>query len=167
VAELRPGILEGRGKNAVAKLLSEKLIVPKIYFDARWPSRTMSVDVLAVDRSGAGEIHVVEILVNQQQLVTTIRNLIRVPAQYKYLAYFHRGENERTLFDPEAEPDQRLYARDGLGRIGTICLYEEAPGEALSGDIEIEPERFRVPADLNQEIDRYLDKHPPDIAIRA
>jgi hypothetical protein len=62
VAELKSGILEGRGKNAVAQLFSKKLIVPKIYFDARWPNRMTHVDVLAVDRSGAGDVHVVEIV---------------------------------------------------------------------------------------------------------
>jgi hypothetical protein len=167
VAERRYGILEGRGKNAVAQLLSRKLIVPKIFFDARWPNRTTRVDVLAVDRSGAGDVHVVEIAANRHHLATTIQKLIRIPAQFKYLAYFDLSDEEKPLFDPDSEPDRRLYARDGLGRIGTICLYEGEPGEALSGNVAVEPERFRVPGDLYQEIDRYLDKHTPDIAIRA
>ena len=165
--ETRPGILEGRGKNAVAELLSRKLIVPKIFFDARWPSRTVSVDVLAVDRSGAGDVHVVEIATNKHRLPMTIRNLIRIPAQFKYVAYFSLTDNQETLFDPDSDPDARLYARDGLGRIGTICLYQGDPGNALHADVMVEPERFRVPPNLYPEIDRYLDKHTPDIAVRA
>src|ERR1700723_1836751 len=52
---------QGRAKNAVADLLSRQLIVPKVFFDAHWPSRKSRVDVLAVDRSGSGEVHVVEV----------------------------------------------------------------------------------------------------------
>jgi hypothetical protein len=163
---MRSGILEGRGKNAVAQLFSQKLIVPKIFFDARWPSRATQVDVLAVDRSGAGDVHAVEIKVSKYQLATTIRNLIRLPAQYKYLAYFSGSDEQETLFDPESEPDGRLYAPDGLGRIGTICLYQEEPTDALVAKVVIEPERFQVPPNLYEEIDRYVDKHTPDIAIR-
>jgi hypothetical protein len=167
VAEIKSGILEGRGKNAVAQLFSQKLIVPKIFFDARWPGRTTHVDVLAVDRSGAGDVHVVEIAVNRHQLATTIRNLIRIPAQYKFLAYFSLSDEQDTLFTSDSEPDRRLYAPDGLGRIGTICLFQGDPGDALIAEVIVEPERFRVPPKLYEEIDRYLDKHTPDIAIRA
>jgi hypothetical protein len=166
VAEMRSGILEGRGKNAVAQLLSQKLIVPKIFFDARWPNRTTHVDVLAVDRSGAGDVHVVEIKVSKYQLATTIRNLIRLPAQYKYLAYFGLIDEQETLFTSDSQPDRRLYAPDGLGRIGTICLYQGDPGNTLNAEIIIEPERFQVPPDLYKETDRYVDKHTPDVAIR-
>lgn len=165
--ERRTGVLKGRGKNAIAQLLSNKLIVPKIFFDARWPNRTAHIDVLAVDRSGAGDVHVVEIAMNKRDFAATVRKLIRVPAQFKYLAYFSLGDEEEPLFNPLSEPDLRLYARDGLGRIGTISFCEGDPGEALRGEILVEPERFRVPGDLNQEIDRYLDRHTPDIAIRA
>ena len=167
VPEMKLGILEGRGKNAVAQLFSQKLIVPKIFFDPRWPGRTTHVDVLAVDRSGAGDVHVVEIAVSKQQLATTIRNLIRVPAQYKYLAFFSLSDEQEMLFTPDSESDNRLYAHDGLGRIGTICLYQGEPGEALIAEIQVEPERFRVPASLYEEIDHYLDKHTPDISIRV
>jgi hypothetical protein len=167
VAERRTGVLKGRGKNAIAQLFSNKLIVPKIFFDARWPNRTVHVDVLAVDRSGAGDVHVVEIAMDKHDLATKIRKLIRVPAQFKYLAYFSLSDEQETLFTSDSEPDRRLYATDGLGRISTICLYQGDPGDALMAEIMIEPERFRVPGDLNQEIDRYLDRHTPDIAIRA
>ena len=166
MAEMRSGILEGRGKNAVAQLFSQKLIVPKIFFDAGWPSRTTQVDVLAVDRSGAGDVHAVEIKVSKHQLATTIRNLMRLLAQYKYLAYFSLSDEQETLFTPDSERDGRLYAPDGLGRIGTICLYQGDPGAALIAEIEIEPERFQVPSTHYEEIDRYLDKHTPDIAVR-
>jgi len=156
VAE-RPEILEGRVKNAVARLLSQRLIVPKIYFDAHWPTRATHVDVLAVDRSGAGEIHVVQVVANGHPLPAALRNLMRIPAHYKYLAGFGSALG----------PDKRFYAPDGLGRIGTISLLRRNPGDMLEGEVLVEPERFRVPSNLYQEIDRYVEKHAPDIAIRA
>jgi hypothetical protein len=169
VPETRSEILHGRGKNAVAELFSKKLIVPKIFFDARWPSRTEQVDVLAVDRSGAGDVHVVEIkTISSHRLTATIRDLMRIPAQYKYLAYLDpSGGEAEPLFVSDSEPDKCLYAQDGLGRVGTIRLFQGGPGEALNAVFEVQPERFRVPANLFPEIDRYLDKHTPDIAIRA
>ena len=88
--------------------------------------------------------------------------------RYKYLAYFDlSGGQEEAWFVSDSEPDNCLYAHDGLGRIGTIRFFQGEPGETLNAEIEVEPERFRVPANLNPEIDRFLDKHTPDIAIRA
>ncbi len=169
--ETKSKLLEGRGKNAVAQFLSRKLIVPKIFFEAQWPNRGQRVDVLAVDRSGAGDVHVVEVkmvMINKHRLASTLRDLTQIPAQYKYLAYFDpAGAQGEPLFVSGSERDKCLYAHDGLGRVGTIRLYQGEPGEALIAEIEVEPERFRVPANLYPEIDRYLDKHTPDIAIRA
>src|ERR1700687_1182099 len=62
-ATLSPEQQEARAKNAVADFLFRQLIVPKVFFDAPWPNRSSRVDVLAVDRSGTGEIHVVEVKV--------------------------------------------------------------------------------------------------------
>lgn len=161
-------ILVGRGKNAVAQLFTKKLIVPKIFFEAHWPNRTSVVDVLAVDRSGAGDLHAVQILTNARRIESSLTTLKRIPAHFKYLAYFSLFDDEiLPIFDPEAEPDQRLYAADGLGRVGTICLYQGDPGDTLIADIQVQPERFRVPPALYGDIDKYVQKHPADIAIRV
>ncbi len=166
MVELKSAIPEGRGKNAVAQLLSRRLIVPKIFFDAEWPDRKARIDVLAVDRSGAGDVHAVEIKVGKTQLDAAIRSLVKLPAQYKYLAYFSPGNGEKPLFPPDSDSCQRLYARDGMGRVGTIHLNQVDPRKTLTAEIEIYPERFQVPPSLYQEIDRYADKHTPDLAIR-
>jgi hypothetical protein len=169
VRPLAPKILEGRGKNAVAQLFTKHLIVPKIFFEAHWPNRTTVVDVLAVDRSGAGDLHAVEILADAKRVDEALAKLSRIPAHFKYIAYFSlldEGESV-SIADPEAEPDERLYATDGLGRVGTICLYQGGPRDALIADIAVQPERFRVPAGLYGDIDKYVQKHPADIAIRV
>jgi hypothetical protein len=63
------------------------LIVPKIFFEARWPNRTTVVDVLAIDRSGAGDLHAVEIVPVASRIESSLAMLSRVPAHFKYLAY--------------------------------------------------------------------------------
>jgi hypothetical protein len=169
VRPLAAKIIEGRGKNAVAQLFTKNLIVPKIFFEARWPNRTTVVDVLAIDRSGAGDLHAVEIVPVASQIESSLAMLSRVPAHFKYLAYFSLSDEDEALriFDSSREPDESLYAADGLGRIGTICLYQGEPGDALMAEIQVEPERFRVPAGLYGDIDKYVQKHPADIAIRV
>ena len=163
----RHRILEGRGKNAIAELFSKKLIVPKIFFDANWPNRATKIDVLAVDRSGAGDVHLVEVLTTASRLPAAIRTLSMIPGQFKYVAYFSLSDEEEEIFSPEGTPDERLYAPDGVGRIGTICLFQGEPAEAMLAEVIVEPERFRVPHKFNQEIDRYLEKHVPDVALRV
>ena len=47
----------GRAKNAILAYLEKTLYVPKIYIDASWDGHT--VGLLAIDRDGAGDVHVV------------------------------------------------------------------------------------------------------------
>src|SRR5271166_2258376 len=48
---------KGRAVNAVAEVLQKKLLVPNIYLEPH--SHPLAVDVLAVDRAGAGDLHAV------------------------------------------------------------------------------------------------------------
>jgi hypothetical protein len=154
-------IQEGRAKNAVARLFVESLIVPKVYFNARWPNRESLVDVLAVNRSGAGDIYVAEIALTNTAAWDRIGKLHATPAHFKYLALF-----DISAFFNEEYQDPRLYAEDGLGRIGLVSLYEEN-GSALRAKTKLEPERFRVVGDIFQRVDKFLKAHEPDILIRV
>ena len=151
---------EARAKTAVADFLFRQLIVPKVFFDASWPNRNHRVDVLAVDRSGSGEIHVVEIKVGSAVLAAaeeTIDKLAQVPAHFKYLAVF---DNKNYRLN-----DRILYAPDGMGRIGVIQVKEDDAGN-LSAEFQIRPERFRLDSSIFKSIDRFTAKHPPDLEIR-
>ncbi len=44
---------------AVARLFIRTLTVPQIFFEAAWPDSDTHVDVLAIDRAGSGDLHVV------------------------------------------------------------------------------------------------------------
>ena len=156
---LRPEQQEARAKNAVADFLVHQLIVPKVFFDAPWPNRQSRVDVLAVDRSGSGEIHVVEVKVgtNLGELEEAIANIGRIPAHYKYLALFD-NKNYRVK-------DRILYAPDGMGRVGVIQVKEDSAGN-LSAEFNVRPERFRLDSSVFKLIDRFTATRPPNIEIR-
>lgn len=149
---------EARGKNAVGALLARRLIVPKIFFDAHWPKRTSQIDVLAVDRAGSGDIHVVEVKVGAKAAAEAVVRLMHLPAHYKYVA----------IIEPRSYriPERTLYAGNGLGRVGVI-VFDEKEHDELQARIEIAPERFRVAADDIKRIDRFTEKEHADIEIRV
>jgi hypothetical protein len=151
--------LESRAKNAVADFLFRQLIVPKVFVDARWPNEHSRIDVLAVDRSGAGEVHVVEVKVGAQAIAVAsggVASLLQIPAHFKYLAVF---ENNNYLPD-----ESSLYALDGMGRIGVIQVKEDDAGD-LAAELRVRPERFRFEASFKL-VDKFTASHPAYIEIR-
>jgi hypothetical protein len=148
-----------RAETAVAELLFRQLIVPKVFVEAHWPGARDVVDVMAVDRSGSGEVHVVEVAIGTQPLATigkVVARLLHVPAHFKYLAIF---DNKNYL------PDERwLYAPDGMGRVGVIQVKENSAGD-LSAEFRLRPERFRFDATFKQ-VDKFTAAHPAYIEIR-
>lgn len=158
-ATLSPEQQEARAKNAVADFLFRQLIVPKVFFDAPWPNRSSRVDVLAVDRSGTGEIHVVEVKVGTrlEDVESAITLLSRIPAHFKYLALF---DNKNYRLN-----DRLLYAPDGMGRVGVIQVREDTAGD-LSAEFYVRPERFKLDSSVFKLIDRFTAARHPDIEIR-
>ncbi len=155
---LSPAQLEARGKNAVAELLARQLIVPKIFFDAAWPANRQRVDVLAVDRAGAGDIHVVEVKIGITAARDSLSGLMSLPAHYKYIAVLEAGNYQLD--------QQTLYPYEGLGRIG-IIHFEEMEHNRLVARVEVVPERFRVGPEVIRQIDRFTAKQHADIEIRV
>jgi hypothetical protein len=146
-----------RVKNAVARFLFGILIVPKIFFDAQWPSKRNKVDVLAVDRAGAGEIHVAEVKIGTGGFGEALCEIGDIPAHFKYLALF-----ENAGYIPS---DDGLYAPDGMGRIGVIQVRESGTSD-LSVDFLIRPERFRLNPTYFRQIDKFTTNRLADIEIR-
>lgn len=145
----------GRALNAVLGLMQRRLIVPKIFLNAPWPNRQHRVDLLAVDRAGSGEIHVVE--VKTKIADAAVEHLIELPAHYKYLALL--SESNYRL------KPQSLYALDGLGRIGLVSFHENALGE-LGAILDIPPERFDLSPEYFKHIDRLTSKLQPNWEVR-
>ena len=150
--------LEGRLKNATAEFLQRRLIVPKIFLDAAWP-RYHHIDVLAVDRSGAGDIHIAEVKASFAAVYDAVPNLMTLPAHYKYVATFEDSTIQRL-------DESRLYAPDGVGRIGIILIAERPDDKSLQARLFVAPERFRLENKYWSEVDAFLASSTPDMEIR-
>jgi hypothetical protein len=156
--ELNDAQLAASGKDAVASWLARRLIVPKVFFNARWPTERTQVDVLAVDRAGAGDIWIAEVTIGVAAARDAIAQLMQLPAHYKYVAIA-----KPSPYQPEP---QTLYSPSGMGRVG-ILLVEENPDNRIVVSEGIPAERFRVePTDIKK-IDRFTARHHADIELRA
>ena len=150
--------LEGRLKNATAEFLQRRLIVPKIFLDAAWPSYRR-IDVLALDRAGAGDIHIVEVKTSVEAVYDAVADLMSIPAHHKYVACFDNAALQRIN-------ESRLYAPDGLGRVGIIIISEHPEDKSLHARLYIAPERFRLERTVWQDVDVFLASSAPDVEIR-
>ena len=154
-AKLTPQQTHNRAVNAVVQVMQKHLIVPKIFVEAAWPNRSSRIDVLAVDRAGAGEIHVVEVL--QDLSDERLESVFEIPAHYKYLG---------LLFTRNYRPrPERLYSADGFGRIGLITFRETATDD-LQAVIELRPERFNLDSSIFKQVDRFTARNQPTWEIR-
>jgi len=154
---LTPEQQEARGINAVAELLRHRLIVPKIFLEATWPHPRNRVDLLAVDRAGTGEVHVVEVKFGRIEPAEVLERIKAIPAHYKYIAVIGNGRYRVN--------EKALYAADGFGRVGMIQITEDRAGN-LNAELVLPPERFRVDPDVFKRIDRFTSKHRADIEVR-
>lgn len=164
---------KGRAVNAVAELLQRRLLVPKIFLESKGlifsgglPANLRTIDVLAIDRAGSGDIYIVEFKLCNADISTSgailsrsIKTLLNtVPAHFKYLAV------DSGTFNFVSQ--QQLFAKDGIGRIGIIEIIENpsAPPEAR---IAIQAERFRVEHSWIKKFDSFQRKITADIEIRG
>src|SRR5271170_1110932 len=164
--QLGPRQRHGRAINAVAEFLRygfPKLRVPNIYLEPRIHLLS-GVDILAVDRAGSGDLHVVEIkeLANVKSSVQFDRyleSLKKWPAHFKYIAIPRSSDPEQFI------SQTKLFAKNGIGRIGVILLEEN--GTDLPKVTLFSPaERFSVDGDSMQKIEKPLSKRKPDIEVR-
>jgi hypothetical protein len=165
---------EGRAVNAVAELLRRTLSVPNIYLEP--PASLISADVLAVDRGGAGDLHAVEIKLQEATIASILnpprarqdmlqiahRQLMSMPVHFRYLAI--AAENFDVLHGHLS--NLGLYADDGIGRLGIIRITEKG-ANSPTAEVVLAPERFRVdPAKLKAIETKLLAKSRPDIEVR-
>lgn len=159
----------GRAMNAVQEFLVHKLLYPKVYLDADWSGNRVAV--LAIDRAGVGDVHIVQIvpveangepdwqflvvkaaaLVNDQ-----IELLCSLPAQYRYIALISFSSGLERFY-PAAELIRKMLAKDGVGRIGIlhVDLTEDDP----SVRVILKAERFRSSKEIVELADRFAAEH--------
>lgn len=135
-----PDNLELRAREPVASCLIRKLIVPRIYFGAEWPIGSgTTVDVLAIDRDGSGDAHVVLVREHAAEALASIPDLLGQPGPFRWIAFMRGTEDEasrQTLVSQDV-----LYADKTAGRVGVIEVVA-MEGGTLGANIRISAERF-------------------------
>jgi hypothetical protein len=163
----------GRAMNAVQDYLIQKLLIPKIYFDAEWNG--LPVHVLAIDRAGSGDVHAVWFMYltpgigigdisgliasKLQEMDEEIRSL---PSHYRYIAVVSDDPNARKLNLLDAIISKAL-AEDGVGRVG--ILYVDLSKNDASVTELLKAERFRSSKALVEMADRFVATHTPNWQI--
>ena len=108
----------------VAKCLVQHLMVPKIYFERTW-AKTNRPDVIAVDRAGTGDIHVVEVKQMLKEALEFAGKVMLIPAHYKWVAYQGEGLREPDVKSVRELMSQRpLLPGAGMGRVGVIEVIQ-------------------------------------------
>jgi hypothetical protein len=166
----------GRAKNALQDYLIHKLLLPKVYLDAKWNGTQL--ELLAIDRAGVGDVHAVlivpvepngqpdwqflitkaAILVNEQ-----IKLLGSLQAQYRYVALIGFAPGMER-FNPSSELIRRMLAEDGVGRIG--ILFVDLSEDDPSVRVVLKAERFRSSKEIVELTDRFVAEHQANWEFR-
>ena len=144
--------LHPRSLEPVGKCLMNHLMVPDVYLDVPWGGG--KVEVLAVDRAGTGDIHIAEIKIGKAELRATLEHLRKVPAHYRWIAYF--PDNPREM-NPLAFP--RKLFEPVPARIGLIQLFLKAYDE-IGAQVLVRAERSMEIIGHRQIVDFKRDNRP-------
>jgi len=153
--------LECRARDAVERCMIRHLILPTIFFDAPWPDDGASVDMLLIDRAGTGDVHVVAIKRRAEQVRAAIPQLLKVPAQYRWIVFF--ADTVKPKIPAPRMNSSLLYPAKGMGRVGVIEVVRMS-GLELGANIKVKSERF--PGSFEEEVEQFLAGHKPDRAFR-
>ena len=130
--------IELRARDAVASCLIRRLTVPRIYFEAEWPLAQNRVDVLAIDRDGVGDAHVVEIRRAAPDALASAVELLKTSAPFRWIAFLRGTEDETTVLGLIFQ--KGLYVPSVPGRIGIIEIVETEAD--LGATVRLAAERF-------------------------
>jgi hypothetical protein len=152
-----------RASEAVAECLVRQLMVPCVYFEAPWPTEDSHVDVLAVDRAGSGDVHVVEVKRSLKDLRSAARQVMHCPAQFRWLTVSADIWGKTVIASSSGKAPSLLYPPDGMGRIGVIRVVK-TPKDGLRAEVLFKAERFK--GNLYAQADKFVAGHRPDIDFR-
>lgn len=151
--------LELRARDPVARCLIRRLVVPRIYFDASWPKDgSAQYDVLAIDRDGNGDAHVVQIHKQASAALAQATPLLGIGAPFRWIAFLHGTEDEKTALALVSK--ESLYAKGSAGRVGVIEIVEMTGGD-LGANIVVGAERF--PGSFYELSTAFSGSHKADI----
>ncbi len=152
---------EARAREPVSKCLAERLMVPEVYWGVRW-LLLPEVDVLLIDRAGAGDVHAVEIRRDAAKALAVIPQLLkRVRAHYRWIAVFEEGLDSATR--AKLLRREGLFPEQGPGCIGVIGVTR-SPDGSLEASVLVKAERFPLAARLPTAA--FAAKNKPVISFR-
>ncbi len=132
--------LELRALDPVARCLIRRLTVPRIYFSADWPGMPdEQVDVLAIDRDGVGDAHVVQVRRAAADALALVQLLLKAHAPFRWFAFLRGTEDEATAHALVSQ--ECLYPAGIPGRVGVLEIVEMAGGD-LGVNVRLAAERF-------------------------
>jgi hypothetical protein len=167
----------GRAKNAIQDYLVRKLLYPKIYLDADWNGT--HVDVLAIDRTGVGDVHAVRLVLwepghsddhgwsafLERRVGEAMQQFADFPGQFRYVAVVSIEANKQRWIPGKPSLSQSL-AADGVGRIGILYVdvTEQDPSTQLQ--LLLKPERFRSSKQIMELADQYMAANEANWELR-
>lgn len=152
---------EQNAKDAVSRLMSRRLIVPKVFFDASWPTSEHRVDMLVIDQAGKGDVHVIEVKEYLRAALDHVFEMSKIPAHYLWVAFSAEDADPKTIASLSHDP--RLYPSEGMGRAGVIEVVTEPDGDLTA---KVLTKAFRFPGSFADEVDGFTAKHKADIEVR-
>ncbi len=169
----------GRANNAVLNFFIRKLWIPRIYFDVSWG--TQKIDVLAVERDGNGDVHMVRVSssrpsltphdVNDSVLISTSEKIAGLlddvkyfQGEFRYIALLLPKNSKNHDYKPSSKLVNMVTAKDGIGRIGILLIDVAADDSTVK--VLVTPERFRSSKELAANVDKFIDKHEPVYRVR-
>ena len=165
----------GRAKNAIQDFLIRKLLYPKVYLDADWSG--LHVDVLAIDRTGVGDVHAVRLVswepghrdnhgwaaFLERRVPEVMLEFANFPGQFRYVAVVCTEPNKQRWI-PGKPSLNRSLAPDGVGRIG--ILYADVTEQDPRVDVLLKPERFRSSSQIADIADQYMAANQANWELR-
>ncbi|AKT37341.1 hypothetical protein [Chondromyces crocatus] len=132
--------VEFRAKEPIARCLIRRLVVPRIYFDAPWPKDESPLyDVLAIDRDGNGDAHVVQVRKMAGDALAEVPALLSVGAPFRWIAFLQGTQDEKAALALVSK--ELLYAKGSAGRVGVIEIVTMSGGD-LGANVVVTAERF-------------------------
>ena len=163
-------VSEERCREPVAQCLIRALMLPEVYFGRAWPPRKGTyltrVDVVAIDRAGTGDIHIVDVEKSlADALAHGVQAIRDVPAHYRWVAYQGEGllsVGLKAMLSLQSE--EPLLPKKGMGRIGVIEVVR-MNGHDLGARTRMKAERFQ-PGDIDALVQEFQRREKPDIEFK-
>jgi len=179
MAEVQELQQRGRAMNVLQEFLVHKLLFPKVYLDAEFDGK--KVDVLAIDRSGSGDVHEVRIyplppnttigavcilFSSASKLgIPLIEEMMSLRSHYRYIALVSEDPNARKFNSAELASQWAL-AEDGVGRIGILYVDLTEDDPKFQVRVILRAERFRSSKEIVELADRFVAEHTANWEFR-